>query len=186
MDASPQRSCSAARVFRERWYFLGNGVTSGLFSVRPFVCLSAAHGLLPSRPGPLPKAAERWLIMTAGRWLPIASVLHSPHLSQALQSISLDNYSDWVQMMQGGVFFSPCRAQRERGNFTGGTGTTGDIEETVAIKQITSFDMIYVNCRFMLHYKVILKITLMHEWTILETQELCPRKWGQMMLPCLH
>lgn len=33
MAASPQRSWCTARTFRDRWYFLGTGVTSGLFSV---------------------------------------------------------------------------------------------------------------------------------------------------------
>lgn len=53
-------------------------------------------------------------------------------------------------MMQGGVFFSVPAELREGGNLAGGTGTAGDIEETVTIKHITSFDMIYINGRFTL------------------------------------
>jgi len=45
------------------------------------------------------------------RWLPIAPVLHSPHLSEALLCISWGNYSDWVQMML--VFFFWSLQSRE-------------------------------------------------------------------------
>lgn len=89
-------SC-AAKALRDGWYFLGTGVTSGLFSAS----LSVSCTWRPPKPsGASSKAAERWLIMTGGRWLPLCFV---PLTS--LQRITLDNYSDWVQMMQGGLYF---------------------------------------------------------------------------------
>lgn len=55
-------------------------------------------------------------------------------------------------MMQGCWGFFPAPAElREGGNVAGGAGTAGDMEEITMIKHTTSFEVIYINCRFTLY-----------------------------------
>lgn len=48
-------------------------------------------------------------------------------------------------------FFSAPAELREEGNVAGGAGTAGDREEITMIKHMTSFEVIYINCRFALY-----------------------------------
>lgn len=77
-------------------------------SVRP----SAACTWLPPKPsGSSSKAAERWLIMTGGRWLPLCFIPFTSHrLCNAFLGIIILIECRWCRVL----FFSPCRAQGGR------------------------------------------------------------------------